>query len=199
MKKGIQHKIFVFCSLLSFVILPITVYTQSQEAVSNISAFRSGLQQICGKAFEGAITHSAAGDTMFNNKRLLMHVSFCDSNVMRIPFFVGEDSSRTWILTFHEDFIQLKHDHRKPDGSEDRITQYGGASTNFGNSMRQVFPADQQTADLLPAAASNVWWIELVPDSHFSYNLRRIGTDRLFSVTFDLTQPVDSPGAPWGW
>lgn len=64
---------------------------------------------------------------------------------------------------------------------------------------RQMFSADQQTVDILPAAASNVWWIELVPGEYFSYNLRRIGTERFFSIKFNLTNEIKTPEAPWGW
>jgi hypothetical protein len=44
----------------------------------------------------------------------------------------------------------------------------------------------------------NVWWIT-VDDKSFTYNLRRIGTDRVFSVSFDLSEVVENPESPWGW
>jgi hypothetical protein len=43
-----------------------------------------------------------------------------------------------------------------------------------------------------------VWWIT-VDETSFTYNLRRLGSATLFSVKFDLTQPIDTPPAPWGW
>jgi hypothetical protein len=101
-------------------------------------------------------------------------------------------------LTFENQKLQLKHDHRHKDGTPDRITQYGGLASNSGMASLQFFPADQETATLLPNAATNVWWIT-IDQKTFTYNLRRIGTDRLFTVTFDLTKPIDAPGAPWGW
>ena len=88
--------------------------------------------------------------------------------------------------------------NRTEDGSEDKVTQYGGTTTNSGSSTHQVFPADQETTDLIPYAAANVWWITL-DDTSFTYNLRRIGSDRLFTVKFDLTKTVPTPTAPWGW
>ena len=95
--------------------------------------------------------------------------------------------------------IKLKHDHRHEDGKPDKVTMYGGLATNSGTATMQVFPADQETVDLLPAAAANVWWIT-VDASKFTYNLRRMGSNRLFTVEFDLTKPLDSlPSAPWGW
>src|SRR5690606_7850917 len=122
----------------------------------------------------------------------------CERNSIRIPFFVGEDRSRTWALTLEDNRIELKHDHRHEDGSEDEITQYGGTASNSGLASLQVFPADEFTAELLPAAASNVWWIGLDED-RFSYSLKRIGTDRIFTVSFDLKNPIEAPEAPWGW
>ena len=61
----------------------------------------------------------------------------------------------------------------------------------------QLFPADQETANLISYASNNVWWITL-DETSFTYNLRRIGSDRLFSVKFDLTKEIETPAAPWG-
>ena len=161
--------------------------------------FWDELMKLCGNAYEGTIIAGPENDTLFAGKKLIMHVRKCEKNRVYIPFFVGSDSSRTWILTLNEDGILLKHDHRYQDGTPDKITMYGGCTSNFGSRVRQVFPADQETSELLPAAIGNVWWIDLVPGEYFTYNLRRVNTDRLFSVKFDLTSTKPIPGAPWGW
>jgi len=155
------------------------------------------LQDHCGKSYEGTISQGMGNDS-FDGKTLIMHVRSCKENEIRIPFFVGENRSRTWILRLQDGKIQLKHDHRKPDGSEDKITQYGGAASNTGLANIQVFPADEETAELIPAAATNVWWITLNEDI-FSYNLKRIGSKSNFTVEFDLTKSLETPEAPWGW
>src|SRR3712207_8407608 len=48
----------------------------------------------------------------FAGKRLVMHVRDCSPNEVRIPFHVGEDRSRTWIVTRTAAGLRLKHDHR---------------------------------------------------------------------------------------
>jgi hypothetical protein len=155
------------------------------------------LSSHCGKSYEGKLV-SPDSDPRFAGK-LVMHVRSCEEGRLRIPFFVGEDLSRTWVLTMDEQqLIQLKHDHRHADGSEDAVTQYGGKATNTGSASTQFFPADAFTAGLLPAAVGNVWWIT-VDETSFTYNLRRLGSATLFSVKFDLTKPIDTPPAPWGW
>jgi hypothetical protein len=159
--------------------------------------FWNTLKTHCGKAYEGKLI-SPESDPRFAG-RLIMHVRSCEDGRIRVPFFVGDDRSRTWVLTMDEaGLIQLKHDHRHEDGSEDEVTQYGGKASNTGSATTQFFPADQFTANLLPAAVGNVWWIT-VDENSFTYNLRRLGSPTLFSVKFDLTQQVDVPAAPWGW
>ena len=155
------------------------------------------LSSHCGKSYEGKLM-SPDSDPRFAGQ-LVMHVRSCEEGRLRIPFFVGDDLSRTWVLTMDEQqLIQLKHDHRHADGSEDAVTQYGGKATNTGSSSTQFFPADSFTAAMLPAAVGNVWFIT-VDETSFTYNLRRLGSATLFSVRFDLTKPIDTPPAPWGW
>jgi hypothetical protein len=184
----------LFLSLLPLLLLFSNVF--GQEAPPS-AVFWDQLSRHCGKAYEGTLMTPAENDP-FTGQKLVMHVVGCGEGFIHIPFFVGEDKSRTWVLTKEKDLIKLKHDHRHADGSEDQVTQYGGTSTNAGMPGLQFFPADQETAQLIPHASANVWWITL-DDTSFTYNLRRIGTDRFFSVKFDLTKEVQSPGPAWGW
>ena len=84
------------------------------------------------------------------------------------------------------------------DGTEDEITMYGGMTTNAGQAGLQVFPADAETQVMIPAASGNVWWVTL-DTTTFTYNLRRLGTERIFTISFDLSQSIKNPEAPWGW
>lgn len=159
-------------------------------------AFWARLGQLCGKAFEGRMTQGTSpGDSVFVQNRLLMHVRDCVADEVRIPFVIGPDRSRTWVITRIDGGLRLKHDHRHEDGSEDRVSQYGGDTRLPGTAERQEFPADSFTAALLPVAATNVWTLEIVPNRTFAYMLRREGTDRRFRVEFDLRRPVAPPAA----
>jgi len=172
-------------------------FTFSAQEKSGVQQFWETLKTHCGKSFEGQITEGPANDD-FRGKRLVMHIRSCNENTIKIPFFVGDDQSRTWVLSLQNDRITLKHDHRHEDGSEDKVTQYGGKTPNSGLPGIQIFPADQQTCDLIAYASINVWWIT-VDETSFTYNLRRVGSDRVFSVKFDLTKTIENPSAPWGW
>jgi hypothetical protein len=182
-----------------FLISAGNAFGQSKKPTSS-ALFWADLQKLCGKAFAGSVAAAPADDTTFKDKALVMHVRSCQKNRIRIPFFVGEDRSRTWVLTRMPDGrILLKHDHRHEDGKPDAVTMYGGYTSNTGAPTRQFFPADEQTVKVIPAAAGNVWWIDLVAGDFFGYNLRRMGTERHFSIKFDLKNEIKAPPAPWGW
>lgn len=181
--------------LLVVLFLTNICFSQSEKGSKQ---FWEKIKMHCGKSFEGQITAGASANDTFSGKKLVMHVKSCEENRIRIPFFVGDDKSRTWVLTFENEIITLKHDHRNEDGTPDKVTQYGGSSTNTGLPNIQFFPADQETCDLISYASTNVWWIT-VDEKVFTYNLKRIGSDRVFSVSFDLSKPIETPSAPWGW
>ena len=188
-----KQKLILACFIAASAI---TVNAQTEAPNS---AFWKELEKLCGKAFAGTLVAAPADDTTFKDKTLVMHVRACEKDRIRIPFIIGENRSRTWVLTRKDDRLLLRHDHRHEDGKPDTVTMYGGWTTSVGLPTRQMFPADQETVNTIPAAAPNVWWIELVPGEHFTYNLRRVGSDRYFSIKFDLKTPIKAPEAPWGW
>jgi hypothetical protein len=160
--------------------------------------FKLEIEKHCGKSFEGKITQGAKEGDGFTGERLIMQVLSCEKNQIKIPFYVGDDKSRTWILTFKNDRVQLKHDHRNPDGSDEEVTMYGGTTSNTGHANLQFFAADQETCSMIDYACNNVWWMT-IDETSFSYNLRRVGSDREFTVVFDLTKPAVFESKPWGW
>lgn len=161
-------------------------------------AFWSAIQQLCGNAYGGTVAASTPPDTVMSRSSLMMHVRECSTDTIRIPFHVGENRSRTWILTRTEAGLRLKHDHRHEDGTEDSVTQYGGDTRDSGTGAHQEFFADSFTASLIPAARTNVWTIEIVSGERFAYALRREGTERRFRAEFDLSRPIAAPPPPWG-
>lgn len=158
--------------------------------------FFHALQQLCGKRFAGTIVADQpppAADDPFTGRALEMHVRDCSAEEVRIPFAVGEDRSRTWIVTRTAIGLRLKHDHRHADGTPDVLTMYGGDTVAPGTAQRQSFPADAETIALFRAqdravSLTNVWALE-VDGQHFVYELAR-PTGRLFRVRFDLTRPL---------
>lgn len=163
--------------------------------------FWNHLAALCGNAYQGAMTSDDAVDADFADLTMIMHVRRCSEDRLEIPLHVGEDRSRTWVLTRLGDGLQLKHDHRHEDGSEDATTLYGGRTTDAGSERTQSFPADTYSKELFTstdrdALTDNVWSLEIEPGQRFSYTLRRPG--RYFQADFDLTATVAEPPPPWG-
>jgi len=174
-----------------------------EESAAPADAFLQRLARHCGQAFEGRIVANEPADPNdpFTGKPLVMHVRECGEREIKVPFHVGEDRSRTWVITRTGTGLRLKHDHRHEDGSEDVLTQYGGDTAAPGTPRRQEFPVDQFSKDLFErenrqVSMTNVWAMEIEPGQVFIYELSRPG--RLFRVEFDLTRPVPPPPAPWG-
>ncbi|MCD9027083.1 hypothetical protein LDO26_02495 [Luteimonas sp. BDR2-5] len=173
--------------------------------------FLAAIARHCGEAFEGRIVANEpapaadAPPDPFEGKTLVMHVRGCNDREkeLRIPFHVGDDHSRTWILTRTDDGLRLKHDHRLPDGSDDPVTMYGGDTATPGTAERQEFPVDAESIEMferegLAASVTNVWAMEIHPGQRFVYELSRPG-GRKFQVEFDLTKTVAAPPTPWGY
>jgi hypothetical protein len=194
------HSAFRLTPLVAILLVSCSGDSGSRVATAGAQQeFWSALENLCDQAFEGTLTEAPAGDTTFAGKALIMHVRQCAPGEIRIPFHVGEDRSRTWVISQTATGLRLKHDHRHEDGSEDPVTQYGGDTSDAGSAELQEFRADSLTAALIPAAATNVWSIEVLPGRRFAYALRREGTDRRFRIEFDLGRSVPPPPAPWGY
>lgn len=176
--------------------------TVATPSVDPQDLFFSRLTALCGQTFEGRIASPpVALDEGFAGQRMVMHVRDCADDMIRIPFHVGDNRSRTWVITRTDAGLRLKQDHRHEDGSEDVLTQYGGDTAGPGTARRQEFPVDAFSIDLFnrndaAVSTTNVWAMEIVPGQLFAYELRR--ANRFFRVDFDLTRPVAAPPPPWG-
>jgi len=162
------------------------------------------IASLCGRAWEGRVVSTDPADASFTGQRLVMDVRQCTDDEIRIPFHVGKDRSRTWVISRTATGLRLKHDHRHEDGTSDALTMYGGDSRGQGSRVRQEFPADAESIAMFndqgrSVSNSNVWAIE-VGVAAFAYELRRPPGpgQRFFRVEFDLRQPVASPPPPWG-
>ena len=159
------------------------------------------LSALCGAgAFGGELVSTDEVDDGFRAEAVIMGPAVCADQTVRIPLAVGDDRSRTWVVTRTADGVRLKHDHRHEDGSEDTLTQYGGDSA-AASVQRHEFPVDAETRALftregIEVSNQNTWAIEIRPEAQFAYEMSR--PERFFRIEFDLTAPVPAPPLPWG-
>lgn len=142
-------------------------------------AFFDSLLDLCGMSFEGEATFPEDPGDDWRGQKLVAHIEGCDEDQLRIPFAVGNNRSRTWIISKVEGGLELKHDHRHEDGTPDEVTMYGGTTRSSGTARSQAFPADAFTAELIPEAATNEWSLTLNEDgTGLTYYLERHGKPR---------------------
>lgn len=167
---------------LALVIILLSSCTTKKQQISktnNQLVFFENLATLCGQTFTGYSTYPDDPKHDFAGKLLVANFMNCDEQQIKIKFDVGSDTSRTWFITKDNRGLLLKHDHRHADGSPDEITNYGGWASDAGTPWRQHFAADQETALLIPAAATNVWMLHYEPRTEtLTYDLKRHGKPR---------------------
>lgn len=175
------------------------------EAQHPADEFLARIAAHCGQAFAGRIVANEPPipDDPFEGETLVMHVRECGPEEVKVPFHVGADHSRTWVLTRTATGLRLKHDHRHEDGTDDDVTMYGGDTATRGTPVRQEFPVDDYSIEMflregLAVSVTNVWAMEIEPGQRFLYELARPQEGRLFQVEFDLSTTVPTPPTPWG-
>ena len=164
--------------------------------------FFTALAEQCGNAYPGGLTLEPPGDDMLTGTELLIvHFRECDENQLKLPFHIelegteDWDRSRTWIFTKHEDRLEIRHDHRKPDGTDDDVTMYGGHSVEGGSALRYEFKSIPRTEE---TGIFRGWRVEIVPGERYTYGTIR-GEDWSWRIDFDLNEPLaELPPAPWG-
>ena len=153
--------------------------------------FLKKYQDFCGYSYSGqtTIVDIASGE-LFAEAELIMTVSECDDNIVRIPFHVGEDKSRTWILQMKEQGLHLSHDHRYEDGTEHADNFYGGFADRRGTESVHFFPADDKTIADRPGRSINTWSKEIDLSAQKYYYRLYLQDELRFEVVFDLSNPL---------
>jgi hypothetical protein len=179
------------------VALSASAYATPQPPAQPEDQFFAQLSTLCGKSFNGKLAAGDDSDASFATAEMQAHVRTCTAREIQIAFDVGEDRSRTWIITRTNDGLRLKHRHMLKDGSEDPVSQYGGDTAQAGTAMRQEFPVDAYSKAMFTkegrtVSNTNVWAFEIAPGQTLTYELAR--PNRLFRVAFDLANPVAGVG-----
>jgi hypothetical protein len=174
--------------------------TETNEAAEDDpqAQFWMAMQEHCGNAYEGRLVLEPEGDDMLDgDETLIVHFRECSENEMKVPFHIekpdGWDRSRTWVYTRDDQGLELRHDHRHEDGTEEETTWYGGRSETQGTAQQQEFIYAEAPADAPPRG----WRIQIRPHDTYVYGTFR-GDDYNWRVDFDLSTPVEVPPAPWG-
>jgi hypothetical protein len=151
-------------------------------------AFFENMRGMCGQTFGGRTVYAEAHDRTFEPARLFFVVEECDEEELRIPFIVGDDDSRTWILRMGEDGLTFSHEHLRPDGTPHDVSGFGGHATMDGSATFQSFP-DFWATEETPVAERRVWRLRIDREHDlFVYYLDR-GGEPAYRLVFHLGPP----------
>ena len=164
-------------------------------------AFWERMEENCGNAYDGELADATPyyAEDFEQVDQIRIHIRECSDELIHTSLHVNEDHSRNLMLTREQGTLQLKHDHRYEDGTEEEISQYGGLAPKPGLSRRQIFEADSHTADILPDRFDNFWFLDFMDDETFAYGVHWPKHGHSIRLEFDITETIDPPPAPWGY
>ena len=165
------------------------VFAEEPPGKTPQDQFWASLQTLCGKNYLGEVQVNTSSTKMEGQPRI--EVKNCEARRMEIAFHMGEDRSRTWILTRTGSGLRLKHDHRHEDGTPDKITNYGGDTYEIGQAGRQEFDVDDFTVKLVAGTDKNIWVFEIKPGQSLAYELYKGKVKPVFRVAFNLGKAVN--------
>lgn len=186
-----MHRIPPLAATLAALLLgACAAHTPAPAApVTAQDAFWAQLQALCTGAAEGRLLQ--APDAQISpDARLVVHFRECGPGELRFPLHVDENRSRTWVFIRHADRLELRHDHRHADGTEESNTWYGATTLEPGTATRQEFVSERN-------GVRSGWRVEIEPGRSFVYGTIRDGAWR-HHLVFDLTRPAEIPPPPWG-
>jgi hypothetical protein len=166
-----------------------TMPAEEAVAVAPQDAFWENLQGLCESAAHGDLLQ-APDDQIDPDADLLVHFWECGDEEIRFPLHVDDNRSRTWVFIRHDDHLELRHDHRNPDGTEEDSTWYGDTTMEEGTANRQEFAS-------MRGEVRAGWAVEIEPGVHFTYGTMRDGEFR-HHLRFDLTREAELPPMHWG-
>ena len=184
-----MHKLkvsFLFVLLSSFSLHANDKISGQTKDNNEQTKFFKLLSRLCDKTYDGKTIYPNIPSDPFVGVKLSIYFEQCSNTEIQVPFHVGNDTSRTWIITKTDKGLLLKHDHRHKDGTPDEITMYGGYADINGSSISQSFHADEQTTQLIPAAKTNVWKLSFDNKAQtLTYYLERNSKKR-YKAVFNL-------------
>jgi len=162
------------------------------------AGFLANLTSLCGQAFSGVVLEAPDTDDAFKTgASMVMHIRDCRPNEVRVPIWLGEDASRTFVFTTTPVGLDVRHDHRRSDGRADSNTYYGAVAAHPPVALEPP-SATRHEFKTVNAEGVKTGWIAILEEDRFIYGTHRDGQWR-HHFEFDLTQPVAVPGDPWGF
>ncbi len=191
-------KLFLFTFILSIMLACGPAAEKEKTGIEetialsgNEKKFFERISTLCGKKFAGEEVFTAEGRESFAGEKMIIHFEKCTEDEIRIPFHIGDDKSRTWLLLVEDGELRFRHDHRDEDGDPEEITMYGGYSDKKGTEYSQFFPPDDYTLDLLERAPGHEWVLTFSEDMKTLTYCLQSKDNLVFKAKFFIDEPLN--------
>lgn len=169
-------------------ILLLALCSANAIAAGNHQRFFNNISALCGQTLSGKVLVNQPADPFWNGKTLRLAIGQCSHSDVVMVLSTGDRKPLMLTLRQRADSLQLEHRYLLPDGSEGKLSRFGGRTQGPGSPARQQFPADAMSKALfmdnnMKDATFNVWEISL-EGGQLHYRLDRSG--RHFDAAFTL-------------
>jgi hypothetical protein len=164
--------------------------TKPSVATPVTSSFYQQLKMHCGQKLTGVVLYPSGKEAPFQGMPIWLELVACSDKEIRMPIYINQKIYRTLVLSQDKTHYTLRHENKRPDGTQAEISMYGGQTTGKTDNYLLLFPADGYSRQLLGAELNYAWSLGFNSDkSTLSYMIENDGKLTL-QIDFDFNQPV---------
>jgi hypothetical protein len=120
-------------------------------------SFYKQLRLLCGKRINGMVLYPAGAEAPFRGLEIRLEIAQCSDREIRMPIYIDNKVYRTLIVGQDQTGYTLRHENKRPNGTQADISMYGGHTTDAGTGYLLIFPADGYTKQLMGPELNYVW------------------------------------------
>ena len=145
--------------LLLFWLLPLLQGCNTAKPAAKPAklSFYKQLRLLCGKKVNGAVLYPSGAEAPFRGMDIWLEITRCSDQEIRMPIYIDNKIYRTLIIGQDETGYTLRHENRRPNGTQADFSMYGGHTTDAGTGYLLIFPADGYTKQLMGPELNYVW------------------------------------------
>lgn len=101
--------------------------------------------------------YPSGAEAPFRGLEIKLEIVQCSNQEIRMPIYIDNKIYRTLILIQDETGYSLRHENKRPNGTQADFSLYGGHTKEADTGYLLVFPADGYTKQLMGAELNYVW------------------------------------------
>ncbi|GEO03477.1 hypothetical protein AAE02nite_11410 [Adhaeribacter aerolatus] len=159
-------------------------------AAGSTPSFYKQIRLLCGKRITGEVLYPAGAEAPFRGMDIWLEVTQCNDREIRMPIYIDHKIYRTLILGRDENGYSLRHENKRPNGTQADFSLYGGHTTEPDTGYLLVFPADGYTKQLMGPEMNYVWSLAFDNERTTLSYMAEVDGKLNLQLDFNLTSQV---------